>query len=234
MPVVTISSPVAAGGSEIARLVADLLKSAYLDQELLNQVALRLGATAAAVAERDERLDTLGQRISSSLRRLLESQASAVMLGDGFIESTGMSLLTRSYEEAAHTPITRADEIDDKRYIALLRTVIEDVADHHQVVIVGRAGQFILGGRSGAFHVRIVAPMAARIERLLHENGGQAHEVERTLRERDQAQNAWFRKYFKEDVRDAIHYDVVLNTAKIPFERCAHIIADLAQLAAQR
>lgn len=234
MPVVTLSSPFAVGGSEIARLTAELLRASYLDQELLNQVAQRLGATTAAVAERDERLDTLGQRIASSMRRMLESQASAGVLGDGFIESTGMSLLTRSYEEAAHMPITRSDEIDDKRYIALLRTVIEDVADHHHVVIVGRGGQFILGGRPGAFHVRIIAPMAARIERVLHESGGQPHDVERMLRDRDQAQNAWFRKYFKEDVRDALHYDLVLNTAKVPFERCAHIIADLAQLTAQR
>ncbi len=156
-------------------------------------------------------------------------------MGDVFMESSGMPmLLTRSYEEAALTPITRSDEIDDKRYIALIRTVIEEVAALHNVVIVGRGGQFILKDRPGALHVRLIAPMAARIERVLHHSGGDPREVEKMLRERDQAQNAWFRKYFKEDVRDALHYDVVLNTAKVPFERCARIIADLAQMAAQR
>lgn len=235
MPVVTMSSPFAAGGGEIARMVAAWLGASYLDQELLNEVAQRLGATPEAVADRDERLDTIGQRIATTVRRMLETQASAGMVGDVFMESNGMpQLLTRTYEEAALTPITRSDEIDDKRYIGLLHSVIEDVAANHQVVIVGRGGQFILRDRPGALHVRIIAPMAARIERVLHESGGDAHDVERMLRERDAAQNAWFRKYFKEDVRDALHYDVVLNTAKVPFERCARIIADLAQMAAER
>lgn len=235
MPVVTITGQYAAGVPEVARMVADCLGASYLDQEILKEAAERVGASPEVLAERDERLDTVGQRIAATIRRMLETQASVGMVGDMFMESSGTPLLlARSYEEAAQTPITRADELDDRRYIALIRSVIEDIANLHHVVIVGRGGQFILKDRPGALHVRLIAPMSARIERVLHQEGGEPRAIEKMLRDRDQVQAAYFRKYFKEDVRDAMHYDIVLNTAKIPFERCARIIADLAALVAQR
>lgn len=216
-------------------MVAQTLGASYLDQELLKQVADRLGSTPEALRSRDERLDTVGQRIASTLRRILETQAQAGMVGDVFMESSGMPLLlARSYEQAAHTPINRTEEVDDRRYFDLVSTVIRDVAALRNVVIVGRGGQFILKTVTSALHVRIIAPMAARIERVVMYEGGEPHEVERLLRERDQSQSAYFRKYFKEDVRDAMHYDVVLNSAKLPFERCARIVADLAVMVAQR
>ncbi|MBI4498400.1 MAG: cytidylate kinase-like family protein [Chloroflexi bacterium] len=231
MPVVTISGQVASGVIEVARLTADLLGAAYVDREILAEVAQRAGAPPETLASRDERLNTLGQRIANTLRRMLEAQAAAGMVGDVFVESSGVPvLLGRTYEEAAATAFTRSEEVSDAQYFALLQSVIKDLAALGNIVIVGRGGQFILHDHPEALHVRVIAPLEVRVERLVQAEGLEPREAEKQLRQADQYQAAFFRKFFRSDVQDAMRYDIVLNTAKIPYEHAAATLADLAQL----
>src|SRR5262245_42354156 len=99
MPLVTMSGQHGSGASEIAHMVAEWLGASYLDQELLRQVADRLGSTPEALRSRDERLDSVGQRIAASMRRLFETQAQGGVVGDVYLDTVGLPMmLARSYE----------------------------------------------------------------------------------------------------------------------------------------
>lgn len=235
MPVVTVSGQLASGATEVGRLAADLLGASYVDREVLVEMAQRAGASPEVLASREQRLDTLGERIGDTLRRMLETQAAAGMAGDMFMESSGVPmLLGRTYEEAAATPFTRREEVTDAQYFALLQSVITDLAAAGNVVIIGRGGQRLLRERPGVLRTRVIAPLEVRVERLVQAEGLDPHEAERRLRQSDQYQAAFFRKFFKTDVQDAMLYDIVINTAKVPFERAAAIITDLVRLVNSR
>ena len=231
MPVVTISGQLASGATEVGRIVSDVLGVAYVDREVLVEMALLAGATPEVLADREARPDTLGERIGATLRRILEAQAAAGMGGELFVDASGVPLLLgRTYEEAAATAFTRSEQVSDAQYFALLESVIKDLAAAGHVVIVGRGGQFILRDYPGVLRARVIAPLEVRVDRLVLSDGFDPHEAERRLRQSDQSQGAFFRKFFRTDVQDAMLYDIVLNTAKIPYERASSVIADLAQM----
>src|SRR5438445_251733 len=67
-PVITITRQYAAGGSDVARLVAAALDWTVIDNEFVDEVALRAGLAPEEVAERDERAPGLLERLASTLR----------------------------------------------------------------------------------------------------------------------------------------------------------------------
>ena len=56
-------------------------------------------------------------------------------------------------------------------FAALIQSVILNYAIKDNVVIMGRGGNFLLKGIPHAFRVRVVAPMEARIERIMKREG---------------------------------------------------------------
>ena len=61
---ITISRQFGAGGSLVAQLVAEKLGWSVIDNELVNEVARRIGKPAEEVAEREERVPSFVERLS--------------------------------------------------------------------------------------------------------------------------------------------------------------------------
>jgi cytidylate kinase len=76
-------------------------------------------------------------------------------------------------------------------------------------------------------HVRVVAPRARRILRLL-ESGGSEDEVARTLDRVDRERLAFVRHRFGVDARDAGHYCLVVNTGCLSLESAADLLVGIA------
>ena len=65
--VITISRQYGAGGSEVARRVAEVLAWQVVDNELVEHVAVRAGCTPAEIAEREERAPNFIERLTRTL-----------------------------------------------------------------------------------------------------------------------------------------------------------------------
>ena len=52
-------------------------------------------------------------------------------------------------------------------------------------------------------------------------------EAEEKLKEMDKAHHAYIKKFFKADVEDMEHYDLVINTRKISLREAINIIVSL-------
>ncbi len=104
-----------------------------------------------------------------------------------------------------------------EKYFHALKHIVEEYATKGNVVIVGRGGNFILK-EADALHVRLVADMAFRIQRVMEirwVNEAPAREI---IRQTDHDRAAFHRHYFKTDWHDALHYHMVLNTSRFGIE----------------
>ena len=67
MPIITVSRQYGSGGSEVAARVARALEWHLYDNEVVNEVARRLGMSVEDVSAREERVPSLPERIASAM-----------------------------------------------------------------------------------------------------------------------------------------------------------------------
>jgi cytidylate kinase len=187
--IVTISRQIGAGGSEIARRVAASLGFRVVDNELIDTVAERAGIPAAEVAEKEER-------------------------APGFIERLAR-VLTRSAPEQFSPPPDKLPEPEEKSLVQITEKVVAEIAAQGRVVLVGRAASVVLSGEHDALHIKIVAPVPARIGRIAERYGVEAREAERRLKESDSNRGRYHSQHYGRDWNDATHYHMVLNTGAL-------------------
>ncbi|MBI2908145.1 MAG: cytidylate kinase-like family protein [Chloroflexi bacterium] len=230
MPVITIARQYGAGARIVGKMVADALKIGYVDKELISAAAQRLGTSPDALAKRDERPKPLRERISRMLQTFLEKSAVAGSAGDPFLGPTGMEmLLSRGYPESAEPAVTEEQEIDDKRFIAIVRTIIADLAAAGNVVIIGRGASIILRDKPEVLKVRLVAPLDFRVKTIMEVDGVSAKAAEKQVIETEQQRAAFIRKFFKADVASPLLYHLTINTGLVSFQQATRMIIDAAK-----
>ena len=156
MPVVTINGHFGCGSPEIGMEVARVLDLEYVDRLIIAEAANRLGATEDAVAERERRTLTRVDRIARFLQSALERSAAAGTGGDPYFGPGLGTMLGREYLEVSREPITRADELDDQKFIEVTTAVIQEIAQSGNAVVLGRASNIILKELPDSLHVNLV------------------------------------------------------------------------------
>ncbi|MBI2935334.1 MAG: cytidylate kinase family protein, partial [Chloroflexi bacterium] len=68
MPVITINGKIGSGVREIGSLVARILNIDYVDRLVLSEASKRIGATVAALAEKEARITPFRQRLGRVLQ----------------------------------------------------------------------------------------------------------------------------------------------------------------------
>ena len=132
---ITLSRQYAAGGSRIARLVAGSIGWQLVDNEFVEQVAERAGLTPEEVAEREEKPPSLIERLAN---------VTAFELPELF----------------THGGVR--GRLDEGSLEQVTRSLVKDLAEQGNSVLVGRASAAVLARRDDALHVRVVASAAFR------------------------------------------------------------------------
>jgi cytidylate kinase len=114
-------------------------------------------------------------------------------------------------------------------YAALLQRHLLEAAAAGRVVIVGRGGAFLLTGVPTALHVRIVAPLAARIERIMRREHTDHESVRRLVDRVDHERAGFLRAVYHRPWDDAALFDATYDTSLL--ESPAIIQDVLARLA---
>lgn len=108
-------------------------------------------------------------------------------------------------------------------YLEHLEKVLYALGEHGRAVVVGRGGNFILP-REKRFSVRVTAPKEQRIENIAKAFGVTAAKAKKRIKSRDEKRTAFIKKSFHKDVRNPLHYDMVLNTEFMSIEDCTDMI----------
>jgi len=229
MPVITVSGSLASGAREVAQAVATKLGLEYVDHEILTEAARELGVAVAAVEQRDERRSSMGERLASVIRTLMERSAAAgtadPMSGGGL-----ETVLARSYGEAADLAATPTGQLDDESYIKTLTSVIKGLAARGNVVILGRGSQAILQHNEDALHVWVAAPRDWRVDNLMQRDDISKAEAEKRIDKSDKDRDAFHRHYFKVEPNAPALYDLGFNAARIDTETAAAMVSLAAKL----
>jgi cytidylate kinase len=206
MAVITISRQYAAGGSDIAKLVADRLGWTLIDNEFVSQVAARAGLPPEEVERQQERVPSLIERLARAL---------AVSSPEMFAAAADPTATTLPPED---------------RLVKLTEVVIAEAVAHGDVVMVGHGAQAYLAERDQTFHAYIVAPREGRVEAAMQRLQISRKEAERTLDERDHGRRRYVKEHYGREWEDAANYDLVVNTGRFNYEQAADLIAGAAMM----
>lgn len=107
------------------------------------------------------------------------------------------------------------------------------LADMGHVIFVGRGACFITGRMPNVFHVRVVASLANRVERVRQDEHLALKQAAKFVARRDRGRSRYVRAYYRGRPDDALLYHLVINTDRIPCEAAARLIAEQARLCFQ-
>ncbi len=226
MAVITINGQIGGGAREIGQLVANRLGYDYVDVRILNEAAKRLGATVESLTLKEQHLPTRGERFGRFLTSVLERSAVASTGSDIYFGPALGGLLAQDYPQAAAEPVTREDQREDQRYIEAIKAVILGLAEGGNVVVISRASNIILKGRSGALHVGLVSTFESRAALMAKRENVSLKEGESIAREHERARAAFFRRYFQAAVDNPNDYHLMLNTHWVDHSNAAGIIVE--------
>jgi cytidylate kinase len=202
MAVLTVSRLYGSGGSEVAAIVAKELGWSLLDNAVVDAVAARMGLSVAEVRDREERVPSLVERLTS-----------AMAMGS----------------QEWMSPIAEAKRPTDEQLIEVTRRIIEEAISRGPLVVVGRGTQEMLAERDDTLHVFCYAARKALIARTMKREGVSAEEAARLVdninRERDQ----WVRLHWERDRRAHENYDLSVNTERLGIDGAADLIVIAAQ-----
>src|SRR4051812_11987213 len=157
MTIVTISRQYGSGGSEVAQRVARALGWHLWDNELVDQVAARLGITTDEVAAREECVPSLMERMTS-----------AMALGVPEAMPIAGELVMHPSEE---------------RMVEMTHRVIEDAVRAGPAVLVGRGAQAMLATRQDALHIYCYSAFPDLVRYAIAHLGDSPAEAPRRVRE---------------------------------------------------
>jgi cytidylate kinase len=100
------------------------------------------------------------------------------------------------------------------------------LAEIGNVILIGRAGNIATARLPHVLHVRLVAPLDDRIERVCRDNRKTPVEARQFCLDEEQARARYLRTYFNADINDPMLYHLVINTSRVGCEETAHIIGE--------
>lgn len=195
---VTISRQYGAGGSEVARRVADALGWRLVDNELVERVGARAGLSAEEVAGMEERSPSFIERLAQVL---------ATATPELFPPATGT-----------------VPELSEATLVRITEAVVAEAAAEGRAVLVGRAAPAVLAREREALHVKLVASRPFRIRVAATRLGLDLKDAERVVQRTDAQRERYHREHYARDWNDPVGYHMVLNTERLGYEGTVAII----------
>jgi len=201
--VITISRQFGSGGAEIGRLVSDMTGLQYVDHEIIDEVARRLGVDVQQADRQDE-------HTAGTVRHILEA-----------IQSSHLFTVNYTTLFSRARPPAQSKEL---AYFRLTQRVVLEMATEGNVVIVGRGSQFLLHSSPRTLHIYIFAPLPYRIENVMKHFQLDRTAATMLIEQRDYQHDAYLRRYYGSDGHQPGLYHLLINTSLFPHELAAHFI----------
>ena len=94
------------------------------------------------------------------------------------------------------------------------------------VILVGRAGNIVTAKLPHVLHVRLVAPLDDRIERICRDDHKSPDEARKFCLAEESARARYLKTYYNADIDDPLHYHLVINTSRMGYENTARLIGE--------
>ncbi|MFA5308962.1 MAG: cytidylate kinase-like family protein [Dehalococcoidales bacterium] len=209
MPVITIRGQFGSGAPDIGKKVAERLHIDYVDREIIAGVAEKVNATSKKIEAKEMPPATFFKRIGDAIAHAYP-----------IASPEGLSAPIPVYLPASQIPL------DDPSYLRGLESVVKELAAGNAIVIRGRGSQFILKDFPGVFHVMVVAPLKLRVDRIMSIRNLDEKAARQEINSFDSSRHEFIKRFFKEELENPLHYDLVINTEHFNLDEAASLIID--------
>lgn len=192
--VITVSRACGSGGRTIAKKVAEKLGIHYYDKKLLELVAQKSGLSEESIEEQ-------GEYATPSLIYNMATNHSV------------------AFNAASKGSMLLPDQIN-----AFQTEIIQELAAKESCVIVGRAADYILRGRTDCLNVFVHADMESKKKRIISEYGIAPEDAEGHIRNREKKRMAHYRHYTDQVWGEAPYYHICLDSSTLEIEKCVDLI----------
>ena len=163
-----------------------------------------------------------GRAIARNLAAVLGLEFVDRQILDYIVENSGargklidsLDERTRSGIDLWVEGILRGRYIDRPEYTHWLVKSVTALAEHGDAVILGRAGNVILGLRGG-LHVRVIAPRDQRVANLVNFKGMTLAEADHFIKTTDGERSEFYRKHFNAEIENPADYHLIVNTGRV-------------------
>jgi cytidylate kinase len=114
-------------------------------------------------------------------------------------------------------------------YLNLMESVIYEVSRHGEGVILGHGSQMLLRSFECAFHVRVHAAEATRMQRIVNQQNLSPKAAAKLIRKIDDRQRGFLRYAFGLDWNNPSLYDLIVNSEKLNIDTAAKLVVDGAR-----
>lgn len=211
--VVTISRQYGCGGAEIARLVAEQSGLHYLDHQIIDEVAQRLGVNTHDAAQQDE-------QTTGMVGHILE----AIQSSNPF---------TVNYNTLVNNQSSSLAQSTEFAYLRLTQRVILEQATEGNAVIVGRGSQFLLHGSPRTLHIYIFAPDDYRVQNVMEAEKLSRDQARHLIEQRDYEQESYLRRNYGSEGRQPSLYHLLINTSLFTCAVAANLIQQTLPVVAE-
>ncbi len=190
----------------MGRLVADKLGFRLIDEEIVTRAA----------ESQDVNVDDLAdiERRKSLLTRILSEVAIGAAMGP-------------PGTMAIYAPEPQPDKGSLR---ALIRQAINETADEGNVVIVSHAASYALANRENVLRVLVTASPETRVRRLVDANGLDEKQATKSIGANDAGRGDYLKRFYGVAEELPTHYDLVINTDRIPADQWSELVVDAAAL----
>ena len=184
--ILTISHMYGSGGSRIARDLGRRLGWTVWEKEIVRKISAQYKVSEEYVDAKDERVDSFIERMVG-------------LFGMGGFES--------AYD------IPPPLWLNDAQLVRMTRSLIEEVGEGGQAIIVGRGGNYVLADRPNALHVFLLAPLEARIKRVMEADGLSRDEAAQRITDMDRLRADYVHTFYHDDWRDPSRYHLSIDSS---------------------
>jgi cytidylate kinase len=180
-------------------------------------VSREYGAGGGEVARR--LAEALGWELLD--RELLHRAAAIEDIPDAELEQLDEKALSLTDRFRLHPP--------HQRYMHGLTAAARQAAARGKVVLVGRGTRQLLDDFPDVFHLRLVAPLDWRVQRMALRERWSMEQARARCLEVDRSREAFTRYFFGPDALQPEQYDLVTNSDRVPLDDIASCVVDLAR-----
>jgi len=109
------------------------------------------------------------------------------------------------------------------RYLQHLMKIIGTIGKHGRAVIVGRGANFVLP-YDKRLSVRVIAPLETRIKNVSKAYDVTVEDAKTRVLTTESNRKAFIKKYFNDDIRDPLNYDLIINTETLSIDDAANAV----------
>jgi cytidylate kinase len=111
-----------------------------------------------------------------------------------------------------------------RAYHQAVKEILYELAEEGRCVILGRAGQVILGNREDTLHIRLIAPISKRIARIAERMGITEERAKAQVEASDRYRSDYLRRFYRANWDNPELYNLVINTGSLEIDQAADLI----------